>query len=156
MGENIAKLIDSHFSESIDMSEEQVLSLLHILSFFYPFMNEPIYKKNCYFCTWFNLQICAGWILRSNHKGVVNTSTWFRDTTWSRTGQHGSSSMGHPRRCRWPVWVCVSNRDQFYCLWTFDNDCTCVNFWVPIPEQEVVLYAFIFGRWRFEVIHQRA
>lgn len=32
MGENIAKLIDSHFSESIDMSEEQVkLSL--ILSF---------------------------------------------------------------------------------------------------------------------------
>lgn len=24
MGENIAKLIDSHFSESIDMSEEQV------------------------------------------------------------------------------------------------------------------------------------
>lgn len=45
MGENIAKLIDSHFSESIDMSEEQVLSLFHILSFFYPFMTEPIHKK---------------------------------------------------------------------------------------------------------------
>lgn len=31
MGENIAKLIDSHFSESIDMSEEQVdyLSGIH-------------------------------------------------------------------------------------------------------------------------------
>lgn len=28
MGENIAKLIDSHFSESIDMSEEQVYDLL--------------------------------------------------------------------------------------------------------------------------------
>lgn len=49
MGENIAKLIDSHFSESIDMSEEQVLSLFCILSFFYPFMNETIYKTKITF-----------------------------------------------------------------------------------------------------------
>lgn len=35
MGENIAKLIDSHFSESIDMSEEQVslcfCGLIHLV-----------------------------------------------------------------------------------------------------------------------------